>query len=145
KLRVFELGRIEVKHIVAIYIADTCGSNRCCKGHTRNSHSSRSCDQSGYVRVNIRIDRQCVHDDLYLVVKALGEQGTQWTVNETSGQDLTIRGLALTLEITTRNTAGSISFFDVIYSQREKIKSVASLAFCDYSGQHNGIFYCDQH
>jgi len=91
------------------------------------------------------VGREDVGNDLHFVEEAFREERTDWTVDEAAGQRLTLTWLGLALEVTTRDTAGRVSLFLVIDSQREEVLVGICLLLGDDRDQYGNVLTGDDH
>ena len=140
-----ELGGGRVEDVLAIGVTDARGADRAGERHARHAQRGRCADHGGDVRIDLRIDRQHVDDDLDFVEVAFREQRTDRTVDQARGQRLFFGRTAFALEEAARDLAGCVGLLDVIDGQREEILARLGV-FARYHGrQDDGVFDRHQH
>src|SRR5690606_10167273 len=91
------------------------------------------------IRIDLGVDRYGVHDDLNIVIEALGEQGAQRTVDQARCEGFFFRRTALTLEEPTGDTSRCIRFLDVVDGQGEKVLPGFGLLGSNNGSQNDGV------
>src|SRR5476649_2887398 len=143
--RGFQLLDGRVQDVLAVGVADAGGADRAVERHAGDAQRGGGADHGGDVRIDLRVDRQHVDDDLDFVQVAFREQRTDRTVDQTRGQRFFFRRTAFALEETARDFTGSIGFFDVIDGQREEVLAWLGVFARHNRCQHDRIFDRDQH
>ena len=113
-----------------IYTAYAHTGNRAHKGNIRHAQSGRRTNHGCQFRSVILLHRHNRSYYLHIVAVAFREQRTDRTVNQTGTENGVAGRTAFSFYKTTGNFAGSIHFFFVVNSQREKIH-----AFPGFSGR----------
>ena len=144
-LRRFQLLDGRVQDVLAIGVTDARGADRAVERHARDAQGGRSADHGGDVRIDFRVDRQHVNDDLHFIQVAFREQRTDRTVDQTRCQCFFFGRTAFALEKTARDFTGSIGFLDIINRQREEILAWLGIFACHHRCQNDGIFDRHQH
>ena len=142
---VFALGLSRVQDVFAIDISHTGRAHGAVERDTRNGQGGRGADHGGDVSVHLRIQRNGVYDHMHFVVKTFGEQRTDGTVNQTTGECFKFAGFGFALEETARYFAGSVGFLDVVNGQRKEILTRFGTFGSDDSSEYDGIVNSDQH
>ena len=145
QLRLGQLGNGRIEHVLAINVANTGGAHRAIEWNTCNTQRSRRANHRRDVRIDVRVDRQHMQNDLHFIEIPFREQRTNRAIDQARGQRLFFRRTAFALEKAARNTAGCISFFDVINGQWEKILTGLGVLACHNGGKNHGVFDRDHH
>src|SRR5476649_970313 len=143
--RGFQLLDGRVQDVLAVGVADAGGADRAVERHAGDAQRGGGADHGGDVRIDLRVDRQHVDDDLDFVQVAFREQRTDRTIDQTRGQRFFFRRTSFALEETARDFTGSIGFFDVIDGQREEVLAWLGVFARHNRCQHDRIFDRDQH
>ncbi len=88
KVAFLSLGKGGVEHELAVDAAHAGAYHRAFKGQGGHVHGSRGCSHGQHVRIIFLIGRKHRGQDLYVLQKALGEEGTDGTVYEAGDQGL---------------------------------------------------------
>ena len=134
ELGIFHLRKVRAQNIFVVNVADAGSSDRAVKWHAGNSQSCRCCDHGRNVRINFGVHGKDVNNDLNFIEEAFREQRTNRTVDQAGSERFFFARTAFTLEEASRNTAGSVSLFNVINGQREEILTRFNFFLCNNSG-----------
>ena len=121
ELRLLELRRGRVEHVLAVDVADARGADRAVERNAGERQRRRDADHRRDVGIDFRIDRHDRRDDLDFVVEAVREQRPDRAVDQARGQHLLLRGPALALEEAAGNLAGGVGLLDVVDGEREEV------------------------
>ena len=134
ELGIFHLRKVRAENVFVVDVADAGRSNRAVKWHAGNSQSCRCCDHGRNVRINFGVHGKDVNNDLNFIEETFREQRTNRTVDQAGSERFFFARTAFTLEEASRNTAGSVSLFNVINGQREEILTRFNFFLCNNSG-----------
>ena len=129
----------EVEHVLPIHPADAGGADRAHERHAGDGQGGRSRDHRQHVRVVLHVVLQDGHDDLRLVLVAIGEQRTDGAVDQARDQRLGLGRAAFALEVAARDLAGGEVFFLVVDGQGEEILAGLGAVRRNDRGEHDGL------
>src|SRR5690606_25728286 len=132
---------------VAIFFGETHTgtTDRAVKRNTGHGQCGRGRDHGADIRINVFLGAHNGQQHLNFVHEAFREQRTNRTVDQTGSQGFFFGRTALTLQVTTRNTTGSVHFFLVMHGQREEILTGFYAFSGNNSGQHLGFAHGSQY
>ena len=145
ELRLLDLRCGRVQHVLAIDIADARRTDRALERNAGDRQRRRRADHRRDIRVDFRIDRHHVHNDLHFIEEGVGKQRTDRTVDQAAGQCLLLARTALALEEAPRDLAGCVGLLDVIDGQREEVLAGLGLLAGHDGGQHDRVVHRAQH
>src|SRR5690606_9261707 len=128
-----------VEDVFAIDITDAGRTDGTVERDSRDCQRGRRADHGSNIRVDLGVDRYGVHDDLNIVIEALGKQGAQRTVDQARCEGFFFRRTALTLEEPTGDTSRCIRFLDVVDGQGEKVLPGFGLLGSNNGSQNDGV------
>ncbi len=140
-----ELRLAGVEHILAVDVAHARCAYGSVEGDARDRQRGAGGDQRGDVGLHLRVEAEHMHDDLHLVVEALGEQRADRAVDQAAGQGLELAGAALALEEAARDAARGVGLLDVVDGQREEVLPRLGVLGGHDGGQHDGVVDVDEH
>ena len=109
----------------AINQANANTSNGTFKGNVRNGQCAGSTNHCRHIRSIVRVNRNCGCNDLYVIVVAIGEHGTNRTVNQAASQNSLFTGTTFAFNKATGNFTNGIHFFFKVNGQREEVYTFA--------------------
>jgi hypothetical protein len=140
---ILEGGHARVEHILTVDITHAGRTDGPLEGHAREAQGGGGPEHGGNVGIHVRIHGHDRGHHLHLVLKALGEEGTNRAVDEPAGERLLLRGAPFTLEKAAGDTAGRVGALLVVDGEREEIPAGSHFLLANRSHQHHGIRHVD--
>ena len=141
KARVLELFGRRVEDELVVDVAHAAGADRAAEGDAGDGERGRSADHRGDVRVDHRVGRENVNDDLNFIEKAVREERTDRTVDQTARERFLFRGAAFTLEEAPGDLARSVGLFDVVDRKREEVLAGLHFLLGNNRGEHDRVVH----
>src|SRR5690606_167401 len=130
---------IRIEHIFAIDVANTCATDRAHERNTRDRQCCRGCDHCQNIGIIIQIVLNNGEHNLSVVFVAFYKKWTDRTVDQARNKSFILARAAFTLEIATRDLAGGVSLFLIIYGKREKVLTRLWFLGGDHGRQNDGF------
>ena len=93
-----ELFGRRVEDELVVDVAHAAGADRAAEGDAGDGERGRSADHRGDVRIDHRVGREDVNDDLNFIEEAVREKRTDRTVDQAARERFLFGGAAFTLE-----------------------------------------------
>ncbi len=139
ELALGELGLARVEHVLAVDVAHARGADGAIERDAADAQCGAGADHGGDIGRHLGVQAQHVHDDLDLVVEALGEQRPDRAVDEAAGQHLQFTGAAFALEEAAGNLARGIGLLGVVHREREEVLAFLGVGLGHHGGQHHRV------
>jgi hypothetical protein len=136
---------VGVENMGAVDIADAHGTDGAGKGQAGNGDGCGGRDERRNIRIDFRIGREHLDDDLNLVGEAVGEQRSYGPVDQARGERFLFRGGALATEEAAGDTASRVCLLDVVDRQRKEVLSRLGFPGGHDGGQEYGVGDREQH
>jgi hypothetical protein len=144
-LRGLELGGGRVQDVLAVGVADARGADRAAERDAGHAQGGRGADHRRDVRIDFRVHRQHVDDDLDFVEVAFREQRADRAVDQARGQRFFFGRTAFALEEAAGDLTSRVGFLDVVDGQREEVLARLGVFPGNDGCQYHGVFYRHQH
>lgn len=136
---VLELFGGRVDHEGVVDVAHAAGADRAAEGNAREREGGGGADHRGNVRIDHRVGREDVDDDLHFIEEAVREERADRAVDEAGRERFLFGGTAFTLEEAPGDLAGGVGLFDVVDREREEVLAGLGFLLGDDRGEHDRV------
>ena len=136
---VLELFGGRVDHEGVVDVAHAAGADRAAEGNAREREGGGGADHRGNVRIDHRIGREDVNDDLHFIEEAVREERADRAVDEARRERFLFGGTAFALEEAPGDLAGGVGLFDVVDREREEVLTGLGFLLGDDRGEDDRV------
>ena len=139
--RVLEFFRRGIENELVVDVAHAAGADRAAEGDAGDGERRRGADHRGDVRIDHRIGRENVNDDLHFIEEAVREKRADRAVDEAARERFLFGGAAFALEEPARNLARGVRLFNVVDREREEVLARLRFLLGDDRGENDRIVH----
>ena len=141
KARGLELFGRGIHDELVVDVAHAAGADRAAEGDAGNGEGGGCAEHGRNVRINSRVGRENVNDDLHFIEESVREERADRTVDQTARQRFLFGGTAFALEEAPGDAAGCVGLFNVVNGKREEVLTGLGFLLADDRRENDRVIH----